>query len=204
MTKRERDDDNPSIDALEAAARRDREEAEELLAGFDRPGRRPRRARGADFVSHYRRGAKGEAAEPEIPPAPLSSARRVDPPTVVIPRKRPLPAWVLWASIAALMVLFGGLVAFVATSDDRPPRGAADGASPTPSALTTLTGAHRLPARADEIPPPDASEPEGEALSAGAPSPTISPRAAPTASARLEPPTTPRKSTQRDDFIRDL
>lgn len=43
----------PSIDVLAAAAREDVKEAHHLLAGFDKPGRGPKRPQGADFVSYY-------------------------------------------------------------------------------------------------------------------------------------------------------
>jgi hypothetical protein len=193
-----RQDPIPSLDALEAAARRDREETEDLLAGFDRPGRVPQRPRERDFVSHFAPRAK----EPSPPP----SSRRLDPPTVVVPRrrnalgKRPMPDWLPWAAAALLMVLFGGLVAFVATGD-APPASQTD-VGPQPSSVTTIMSAYRT---GEVIPPPEppleaaASEPQPE------PQPEPAPLTAPRRAKReaREREAAP-KPAQRDDFIRDL
>jgi hypothetical protein len=197
-------DDIPPIEALEAAARRDREETEELLAGFDRPGRGPKRARKRDFVAHYSGGSAGMGAGGRTAPPPDSSRRG---PTFVVPRKPKIPDWLPWAGMTAGVVLFGGLVAFLATAG-APTRG---GGATTPSATTTITSAQKLVPRArrdESIPPP------GPPTTLETANVTVTTSATATATA---PATTPRSSTsprprdldtsspsRREDFIRDL
>lgn len=167
----------------ESTADQEKREASELLAGFDRPGRNPRRsAPGAqDFVDYYASGAKppsrrrgmagaGSAHGPENDAptverpagmAPLPPMR-AESPTYILPReerqraRRRMAGWAGWLTAAGLLVLVGTGVAFLATMDDGA-GGTARGTSPVPSAATTITSGasgSAAPPR-DDIPPPE-------------------------------------------------
>ena len=139
-------DDIPPVHVLEAAQNQERKETEDLLAGFDRPGRGPKPvSKERDFVDYYARkkpgtvpSGGGRAAAPianEAPSRPVP--RQGDVSTVIIPRKGEMPAWLGWAAAAVGMLLVGGLVAYLATADGRP-----SALAPTaPSAATTITSA---------------------------------------------------------------
>jgi hypothetical protein len=139
-------DDIPPVHVLEAAQNQDRKETEDLLAGFDRPGRGPKPvSKERDFVDYYARkkpgsvpSGGGRAAAPianEAPSRPVP--RQGDVSTVIIPRKGEMPRWLGWAAAAVAMLLVGGLVAYLATADGRP-----SALAPTaPSAATTITSA---------------------------------------------------------------
>lgn len=157
-------DDIPPVHVLEAAQNQDRKETEDLLAGFDRPGRSPKpvsKSKERDFVDYYARkkpgsadSGGGRAASPasnaDVAPKP---ERQADVSTVIVHRKREgLPAWLGWAAAAVGMLVVGGAVAYLATSDARP-----TAIEPTaPSAATTITSAGSPPrANGDtNIPPP--------------------------------------------------
>ena len=162
-------DEIPSVQVLEAVQSQVRKETEDLLAGFDRPGRGPKHASPErDFVDYYAK-KKGDAVDsgPGTPSARARASehaaqvgahtvRRVkqrDVETVVTPRQREgVPAWLGWLGAGALMVLIGGGVAFLATAD-----GPSSSQVPTgPSAATTITAATPVPqVNNDNVPPPD-------------------------------------------------
>jgi hypothetical protein len=190
-------DDIPAIDIIEAAARKEREETEELLAGFDRPGREPRKARKKDFVAHF----AGEKTAPPPAEERVDTARKKA--TFVVPREREVPLWLPWVGLAALMILFGGLVAFLATGEPTP-----TATKPTPTSVTTITSAPKATTtmRTEDIPPPPPSTATANATEEAAPSqppvrtsPPSTPRPRP-----RDPAAAPNGSSPREDFIRDL
>lgn len=149
---------------LEAAQQQDRKEAEDLLAGFDRPGRSPKPASNArDFVDYYAKKKPGEAAaergpgarQPAASPVPAPPrVKQIDVATVITPRKREgVPAWLVWPAAGLLMLVIGGVVAFLATSD----RGASASGAKRTGAATSLTGMPVSTAGNDNVPPPDPS-----------------------------------------------
>jgi hypothetical protein len=185
----------PPLHVLEAAQTQDRKEAEELLAGFDRPGRSPKvTPKERDFVDYYAR-KKGEGG-PESGsgrPAKAGAAaaalgpRQVDVATVIKARKRrdDVPPWFVWTVAAAFMLLIGGVVAYLGTEDSRP-RGAA---RPAPSAPTTITASPFPRASTENVPPP-------EPVAAGTTTtPIVVTEPAPAAPATDSP---PRGATRRD------
>lgn len=139
-------DDIPPVHVLEAAQNQDRKETEDLLAGFDRPGRGPKPvSKERDFVDYYARkkpgsvpSGGGRAAAPIATEAPSRAVpRQRDVSTVITRRKGEMPAWLGWAAAALGMLLVGGVVAYLATADGRP-----SALAPTaPSAATTITSA---------------------------------------------------------------
>jgi hypothetical protein len=231
-------DDIPPVHVLEAAQNQERKETEDLLAGFDRPGRSPKPAsKERDFVDYYARKKPGGADSGGGRAAALASnaavdanpARQADVPTVIVHRKREgMPAWLGWAAVAFGMLLVGGAVAYLATSDARP-----TAVEPTaPSAATTITSAGSPPqANADtNIPPPapvEATTTTATAVTVVEPSPSVpvtaatatpsaarsgtkrDGRAVPSAGTLTTAPrganaTDDTKPPPRDDFIRDL
>jgi len=163
-------DDIPPVHVLEAAQNQDRKETEDLLAGFDRPGRGPKQApKERDFVDYYARkkpgagdsggrgagaGAAGSGAASNAGGAGHAPSRQRDVSTVIVHRDRkPMPVWLGWGAVAVGMLLVGGAVAYLATSD-----GHASAVEPTaPSAATTITSS-TTPVQASpdtNVPPPD-------------------------------------------------
>ncbi len=212
---------------LVAAERQDRKETEDLLAGFDRPGRGPKKPGSErDFVDYYAKKKKNgpdSGRGPSSGPAVVMGPRQIDVVTVVKPRKTEgTPGWVVWLGAAVLMLGVGGAVAFIATSDARPNAKAPTG----PSATTTISAATPLPSGRDVIPPPAPPEPTtttttpmtvsepAPVVDAPAPRPSgrrdpkAAPGAASTTAATANPTTTSQvaapKPPPRDDFIRDM
>lgn len=233
-------DDIPPVHVLVAAEQQDRKETEDLLSGFDRPGRGPKAApRDRDFVDYYAKKPGGgassgslRAARPDAAAAGGAvgaSAKARDESTVIVRRKGDgAPAWLVWGGAAVLMLLVGGLVAYVATADGRPVA-ATPMAPSAASAATTLTAATSpKPSVTDEnIPPPSAVVPSAvgvEAVEATPVGSAVAPRGGAKREARGVPSaatttttvapaeTTPRatttavapKGSPREDFIRDL
>lgn len=230
-------DDIPPVHVLEAAQNQDRKETEDLLAGFDRPSRGPKRPSAErDFVDYY---AKKKNPGIDSGPVRLTSSappsaaakgpRQVDVSTVVVPRKSEgMPAWLAWAGAATAMLIVGGAVAYLATSDAQPSK--AD-ATTGPSAATTITAA-TPPSRASvdqNIPPPSPVDANATTtttavvVESAAPVPVpVAPRAsgkrgpgpnvttnASTGGAIVAPPsaattTEATKPAPRDDLIRDM
>jgi len=227
-------EDIPPVHVLEAAEKQERKETEDLLSGFDRPSRGPKSTpKERDFVDYYARksGVSGadsgseraSGAEP-LPGAMLAAgAKAREESTVIVRRKTDgAPAWLVWGGAAMLMLLVGGLVAFLATADGRPEATAASAAaSPAASAVsavsaaTTLTGATTpKPTAADEnIPPPAAVSPEASEAVTVEPAPAVAPRgsakrdpraAASAPAVRGTSTAEAPKAAPREDFIRDL
>jgi hypothetical protein len=167
-----REDDIPPVHVLEAAQDQDRKEAEDLLAGFDRPGLRPKAtSKERDFVDYYAKkkkspsagdagagagagagrgpGAAGASAAAASPP---TRPRQIDVATVITPRKSEgAPAWLVWAAVGLVMLIIGGAVAFLATWE-----GKAVATDPVdPSGTSTTAAAPLASPGHDGIPPPD-------------------------------------------------
>lgn len=154
--EKEHEHDGGTPDGDEA----DRRETEDLLAGFDRPGRGPRRAGAADFVDHFSKRKDGSSRKDKAPlaspPSEAKGARAADPRrdevTVLVPREpRRRPA--LAAALAGLVLVAGAGTAWWATRQGPPDRPAHLGAA---SAVTTITASEGVATvRADDIPPPE-------------------------------------------------
>ena len=161
-------DDIPPVHVLEAAQNQDRKETEDLLAGFDRPGRSPKPvSHERDFVDYYAKkksgsgldSGSGRPTSSAPPPAGHAGAagragsKQAELSTVVVPRKREgMPAWLSWMGAGALLLLIGGGIAYVATDASSPTSGVSAG----PSAATTITAATPVPHSAfDNVPPPE-------------------------------------------------
>jgi hypothetical protein len=223
-TSETRRDDIPPIHVLEAADRQERKDAEDLLAGFDRPGRglsQPDVRR--DFVDYY-------AGKPPKKNPPRTAS--LNAPTVVTPRKKKRAFPWLIAGGGLVLIVVACLVAYVGTRDLSPTMTTTTAARTTTAATATAVPIATPPARGaavarspasarDEIPPPAAPLPEPAVQTtaeAVVPPPTMPPPAtAARASARPDPrPPAPRgapsaaerreapKPPPRDDFIRDL
>jgi hypothetical protein len=108
----------PSVRTLEAAEERERNDARELLAAFDRPARGPKNvAPERDFVEYFSL-QKNKTVAPS--PRPISPSRRAMP-TVVrsrsrrVCRSRRVLRALLVLVAGLLMLALGALVAYVAT-----------------------------------------------------------------------------------------
>ena len=212
-------DDIPPVHVLEAAQHQERKEAENLLAGFDRPGRGPKKPSAQrDFVDYYakRKGGRDSGRGPSS--APLADAaerppRQMDVSTVVKPRKtKDTPVWVVWAALALFMVFFGGTFAWFAVGETRPAPGM------HPSVTTTISAATApQPSGRDVIPPPVTTDPATLTttpliVTEPAPAPAVAPaRPAGRRDARpaqsspsMTAPAGDNKPPPRDDFLRDL
>lgn len=140
----------PPVHVLEAAQDQEKKETEDLLAGFDRPGRGPKKPEGErDFVEYF---AKKAGATPTPPPvrAAVSPPRpkQVDIETVVVPRNKKTGVGT-WLLAAAVMLGLGGMVAFFATRDDAK--------TSSVGSATTITSTSPPPSTRsshDDIPPP--------------------------------------------------
>lgn len=209
------EEDIPPVHVLEAAQKQDRREAEDLLAGFDRPGRSPKPvSKERDFVDYYAKKKKDpSAADAESSRAskPITPQRvkQVDVATVIKPRthkhkREGTPAWLAWPAVGLLMLAIGGVVAYLGTADRAPT--AAPGAAP--DTATTITVAPVPSAGDDKIPPPDPATPLATgttttamtvvepSLATAAPAPvTAAPGSAPRASAKREPRVAPTGGT---------
>ena len=222
-------DEIPPVHVLEAAQSQDRKETEDLLAGFDRPDRGPKKPsaeRDRDFVDYYakKKGGRDSGRGPSSGPAPVLGPRAADVATVVKPRKtRGMPAWLAWAGPGLVMLSLGGVVAYFALgSEGRPTAGPRIG----PGAATTITAATTaIPASRDLVPPPAPADPTTTTpiTVTEPPPPTATdapprpgrrePRGVPSAGAAstatgsastTTAPSADRKPAPRDDFIRDL
>jgi hypothetical protein len=223
-------DDVPPIHVLEAAVHQDRKETEDLLAGFDRPGRGPKKpSPERDFVDYYakRKGGPESGRSPATPGGSLRPVgpRQINVSTVVKPRKtRGGAAWLGWAAAALLMLGIGGLVAFLATGETHPT------STGTPPSAATITAATPSQTTRDIIPPPGPPDPTtttttpmtvtepvpvtdppppvtatGHRDPRGVPSAKIAPStSAGSGSTTATAPSAARKPPPRDDFIRDL
>jgi hypothetical protein len=166
----------PPVHVLEAAQQQERKETDDLLAGFDKPGRNPRRNPSGDFVDYYSK-KKDDRGTPSNPSREVRKGRP-DASTVVIPRKKATPAWVAYAGVAAVMATLAGAIAYVATDGGDARKTAPTASAPStslPVATTTTT---------IDIPPPDPPEP---VVASADPPPTPTSAPPPTARKKRDP-----------------
>lgn len=223
----------PPVHVLEAAQDQEKKETEDLLAGFDRPGRGPKKPEGErDFVEYF---AKKSGATPTPPPvravagAAAPAVRRpkqADIETVVVPRNKKAGAGT-WLLAAAVMLGLGGMVAFLATRDDAK--------TSSVGSATTITSTSPPPSTRsshDDIPPPPpasevapsvdppVTDPPATAAATNAAPPASAPKkrdpktagsanAAPNATTPVTstgagPAVPPSKPPPRDDFLRGM
>ncbi len=215
----------PPLHVLEAAYEQDRKETEDLLAGFDRPGRGPQKpeARERDFVEYFTKKKSDPKVEasgsaPARSAAPPAKARQVDISTVVVPKKRG-SSGLVWIGAGAAMLALGGMVAWLATREEA--------RTTSPGAATTITNASPPPTTrtsAEDIPPPTAASEVATAMTTTATATATSvpdtsargPRKRePRAGASTAPSSTPMttipaattpstKPPPRDDLFRDM
>ncbi|MBX3208331.1 MAG: hypothetical protein KF764_25015 [Labilithrix sp.] len=167
-------------------------ETEDLLAGFDRPGRTPRTPPAArDFVDYHLDKGRSNPAARRAARSP--DAARRDLPTAIIPgHARTMPRWLPWAAVFLVMAIGGIGVAAVITSAPTAPGsslvGNAATLAPTLPAADPTTG----PARDVPPPPPPADPIESAPNALGATETTSAdapPAPATTPAARTAPPT---------------
>jgi hypothetical protein len=158
------EDEEDRDKARTARAAADLKETEDLLAGFDRPGRTPRTPAVRDFVDfHLKKGSDPFAGNKDAAArgAPVAVAGEKDEkrgaPTFVLQREsRMFPSWLAWG--LAMLAMVGGAATFawcIVASNNH------DGASsstPSTSAATTIS-AGSAPTGVDttserNIPPP--------------------------------------------------
>lgn len=150
----------PPVHVLEAAQDQEKKETEDLLAGFDRPGRGPKKpAEERDFVEYFTKKKSDPRMPTPTPGAVRASAQPTRPKqaeisTVVVPREKKSGLGT-WLAAGAIMIALGGVVAFVATKDESKP-------VPSVGAATTITNASPPPttrtSKEDIPPPPPATE----------------------------------------------
>lgn len=196
-----------SVRELEALERQDRKATEQLLSGFDRPGRTPRapRAKSRDFVDYY----SGRSAP--IPDAPPPSSRREDSgphdrATVLVPRRTQFRATMTWIVAVVGMMLFGVTIAVLATPQTPPssslPPPPVVSPTMTPTSATTITSANPRPVDTG-VEPAEQPSPDNVVV---APSPGPGPKkVAPATTITSGAPSAPTiKTAPREDFIRDM
>lgn len=155
----------PPVHVLEAAQDQEKKETEDLLAGFDRPGRGPTKpVEERDFVEYFTKKSEPRVATPgpgAVRAAEPARPKQAEISTVVVPRDRGKPGLGTWLTAGAVMVMLAGAVAFFATKDD--PK-----TTPSVGAATTITNASPPPttrtSNEDIPPPPPASEVSGQAV----------------------------------------
>lgn len=114
-----RSDDAEGDGRPETPEDRARREAAELMAGFDRPGRTPRRADGRDFVDHFGGASAGPVRGHAHVAAPL---RRIASPGSLLGLSRVrLPASLAWLLLAVGIALGVTALAWAVTGDDALP-----------------------------------------------------------------------------------
>lgn len=206
------DDPTNNDRAVRAAA--DLKETEDLLAGFDRPGRTPRTPpTKPDFVDYHLGHKNGRSDAELLSKAELEQEKRAQS-TVLLPRERwKLPEWFPWAALLVLMPMGGGLVAYSVLGNGSPSRASSTPSESIPSAATTISAA-RTPTthssvdvgRDAWVPTASASTSEGKgeprvARPSASQHPTAPSTSASTAGRTPSPAT---KNEPRIDFIRDL
>jgi hypothetical protein len=174
---------------------------EQLLSGFDRPGRTPRapRARSRDFVDYYS-GRDAAVKDAAPPPSKREDALMADKPTVIIPRRRNVRAIMTWVVAVVGMILFGVTIAVLATPQT--PASPMVSLPPmTPTSATTITSAN--PQRVENAEPVTAESTTDTVITA--PPQTPAKKTAPTTTITSGASSAPTiKTAPRDDFIRDL
>jgi hypothetical protein len=196
--------DDPDHDELARRANAELAETEDLLAGFDRPGRTPRTpATTRDFVDYHLekgRPSREPRAPSSRPPPQIDRSREF--PTAIIPTtKSRVRTWLPWIVLLIAMPIGGLLVAALVTTPspaDRPAPSASASAIPqTPSA--TIPAERDIPAP----PAPATTEP----VQASPPIERHAPLPAAPASASVPPPSSaaPKPSAREEvDLIRNL
>lgn len=174
----------------------ERKATEQLLSGFDRPGRTPRapRVKSRDFVEYY---SGRDAAVPEAPAEKREETKAHEKPTVIVPRRSGFRTTMTWIVAVVGMILFGVTIAVLSTpqvppASSPPPTVAMPTMAPT--SATTITSADPQPADTAETPDTAITSPQSPAKKT-LPSTTIT-------AGTTTPPTM--KTAPRDDFIRDL
>lgn len=193
-------------------------ETEDLLAGFDRPGRTPRPPPTTrDFVDYHLDRQRSSGG-----PRPISAERAArDLPTSIVARRTPASVrkWIPYAVFLAVMPVVGVIIAMnlgktrPSTGNDPPLPGVATLASGASISIPTSGPERDIP----PPPPPTSLEPPTEAAAANEPAPRPKPArmapaagspnatgtsSAPTKASESAPPPLP---TVRDmDMIRNL
>lgn len=170
---------------------------EELLSGFDRPGRTPRtpRVRSRDFVDYYS-GRDAAMKDDAPPPSKREETKSHEKPTVIVPRRNNVRATMTWVVAVVGMILFGATIAVLSTPQV-PPSSSAALPPVAPTSATTITSANPQPV--------DTVEPQPEPVSTNAPVQVPAKKTAPTTTITSGATSAPTiKTAPRDDFIRDL
>ena len=193
----------PSIRELEALEREDRKATENLLSGFDRPGRTPRAPRvRADFVDYYSGRSTPKIDAPPPPPKREESVPR-EKPTVIVRRRDGFRTTMTWVIAVVGMILFGVTIAVLSTPQTQPSATPSPVALPpiAPTSATTITSATPQPAETAEP-----AEPETTTDTIITPAPSgAAKKAAPATTITSGASTAPTiKTAPRDDFIRDM
>jgi hypothetical protein len=191
----------PSVRELEALEREDRKVTEDLLSGFDRPGKRTPRAPRvrADFVEYY----SGRSA-PKVDAPPPSKREDSAPhlkPTVIVPRRDGFRATMTWIIAVVGMILFGVTIAVLSTPQTPASPVPSPVAQPTiaPTSATTITSANPQPI--NETAEPDTTTSDTVIT----PSPSSPKKLLPSTSITSGATSAPTiKTAPRDDFIRDM
>ncbi len=200
------DDEKHRAHAARAAA--ELKETEDLLAGFDRPGRTPRTPPVRDFVDFHLKKDRSDpnarasgsgraspagagtpgAASPNA--SPFADLKRADP-TFVITRKMTLPKWLPWAALLLAMPVAGSLVAYCTLTGEDPSKHSV-ASSPLPSAATTISAASAPATGAErDIPLPTATPPASDMAADLHAAPPPQPDPSVTANAPVSPPSPP-------------
>ena len=175
MAKVERSDDLPSAESAIEHERAERKETENLLDGFDRPPRSPRRSAGEseDFVAYHDRSE------------PRSARIVVREPSLVVP-KNEIPAAMKWIALVVLAISIAGTAAWVLT--------------PSPTKVAEPVTASAPPPPWIPPPPPVPAVEEAPAIAVTAPVKPAArkePKPPATSAAATKP-------AARSDFVRDL
>jgi hypothetical protein len=133
-------------------------ETADLLAGFDRPARKPAapRAENRDFVDFHVGKRRATPEMPVLVDRPLDERRNL-PTALVTVRQARSPRWWIWAAVLAMMTSAGVLVTALAFRV-RPPASLPSASEARSTAPTTFTSEAKRGAT-DDIPdpPPPAS-----------------------------------------------
>jgi hypothetical protein len=188
-------------------------ETEDLLAGFDRPGR-PGRARTPsqrDFVDYHldrqRSSDPDLRGRPSQEPPPSAGRERRQLPTAIIPRtERRFPTWVPWAALLLVMSIGGVLVAAAVASPSPTSSLPPEAPTPTPTPIPTpLPFEPPAPILAPDEEPSSVASASASASPAPVAPSAFAPRRAPSATASApEPRPSGAPPPPSDDFIRHL
>jgi hypothetical protein len=196
------DDQTPSIRELEALERQDRKATEDLLSGFDRPGRTPRAPRvRADFVDYYS-GRSAPKVDVPPPPSKRNDSAPHEKPTVIVRRRDGFRTTMTWIIAVVGMILFGVTIAVLSTPQTPPSATPSPVTLPpmAPTSATTITSANPQPVETAEP-----AEPETTNDSVITPAPSAPKKTVPSTTITSGASSAPTiKTAPRDDFIRDM